>query len=79
MKFDTDALPPILNALETENDGQKLVLEVAVCYLLRRHSVRRIPANVIASNIWVKMLSERLLWMVGALATSAVLSDETLT
>ena len=33
MKFDTDALPPILNALETENSGQKLILEVAVRYL----------------------------------------------
>ena len=30
VKFDTDQLPPILNALETENAGQKLVLEVAV-------------------------------------------------
>ena len=30
VKFDTDSLPPILNALETENAGQKLVLEVAV-------------------------------------------------
>lgn len=30
VKFDTDVLPPILNALETENGGQKLVLEVAV-------------------------------------------------
>ena len=35
MKFDTDALPPILNALETENGGQKLILEVAVS--LRSH------------------------------------------
>jgi hypothetical protein len=31
VKFDTDKLPPILNALETDNGGQKLVLEVAVC------------------------------------------------
>ena len=31
VKFDTDKLPPILNALETTNNGQKLVLEVAVC------------------------------------------------
>lgn len=30
VKFDTDTLPPILNALETQNGGQKLVLEVAV-------------------------------------------------
>ena len=31
VKFDTEQLPPILNALETENNGQKLILEVAVC------------------------------------------------
>ena len=30
VKFDTEQLPPILNALETTNGGQKLVLEVAV-------------------------------------------------
>lgn len=30
VKFDTEQLPPILNALTTENGGQKLVLEVAV-------------------------------------------------
>ncbi|TVY40209.1 ATP synthase subunit beta, mitochondrial [Lachnellula subtilissima] len=29
VKFDTDKLPPILNALETSNGGQKLILEVA--------------------------------------------------
>ncbi|KAG9236137.1 alpha-glucan branching enzyme [Amylocarpus encephaloides] len=29
VKFDTEKLPPILNALETDNGGQKLVLEVA--------------------------------------------------
>jgi hypothetical protein len=30
VKFDTEQLPPILNALETDNGGQKLILEVAV-------------------------------------------------
>jgi len=30
VKFDTEQLPPILNALETDNNGQKLVLEVSV-------------------------------------------------
>lgn len=30
VKFDGDNLPLILNALETENNGQRLVLEVAV-------------------------------------------------
>ncbi|TEY41962.1 hypothetical protein BOTCAL_0403g00020 [Botryotinia calthae] len=29
VKFDTDKLPPILNALETTNGGNKLILEVA--------------------------------------------------
>ncbi|MCJ1303263.1 atp2, beta subunit of the F1 sector of mitochondrial F1F0 ATP synthase, partial [Hypocenomyce scalaris] len=29
VKFDTDTLPPILNALEAQNGGQKLILEVA--------------------------------------------------
>ncbi|RMZ77969.1 hypothetical protein DV738_g4150, partial [Chaetothyriales sp. CBS 135597] len=29
VKFDSDELPPILNALETDNGGNKLVLEVA--------------------------------------------------
>lgn len=30
VKFDTAKLPPILNALETTNNNQKLVLEVSV-------------------------------------------------
>jgi hypothetical protein len=30
VKFDTAKLPPILNALQTDNNGQKLVLEVSV-------------------------------------------------
>ena len=30
VKFDTEQIPAILNAIETENNGQKLVLEVAV-------------------------------------------------
>lgn len=32
VKFEGEKLPAILNAIETENNGQKLVLEVAVCY-----------------------------------------------
>lgn len=31
VKFDTAKLPAILNSLETDNNGQKLVLEVSVC------------------------------------------------
>jgi hypothetical protein len=30
VKFDSEQLPPILNALTTDNNGQKLVLEVSV-------------------------------------------------
>jgi F0F1-type ATP synthase beta subunit len=37
VKFDTEQLPAILNALETENNGQKLVLEVAVRHQPRNH------------------------------------------
>lgn len=29
VKFDSETLPPILNALNTDKNGQKLVLEVA--------------------------------------------------
>jgi hypothetical protein len=37
VKFDTEQLPPILNALETDNHGNRLVLEVAVsCRLCRQ-------------------------------------------
>lgn len=32
VKFDTAKLPPILNALELDNQGNKLILEVAVRY-----------------------------------------------
>lgn len=31
VKFEGDTLPSILNALETDNGGNKLILEVAVC------------------------------------------------
>ena len=33
VKFEGEKLPAILNAIETENNGQKLVLEVAVCLI----------------------------------------------
>lgn len=38
VKFEGENLPLILNALETDNGGQKLVLEVAVCWEPRRVS-----------------------------------------
>lgn len=39
VKFDTEKLPPILNALETLNGGQKLVLEVAVSRAMDTYSM----------------------------------------
>lgn len=38
VKFDTAKLPAILNSLETQNNGQKLVLEVAVRAVLFAHT-----------------------------------------
>lgn len=35
VKFDTEQLPSIYNALETTNGGQKLTLEVAVSFAHR--------------------------------------------
>ncbi|CAK7267482.1 atp2, beta subunit of the F1 sector of mitochondrial F1F0 ATP synthase [Sporothrix epigloea] len=43
VKFDTEKLPAILNALETQNNGQKLVLEVA--QHLGEHTVRCISMD----------------------------------
>ena len=43
VKFDTEKLPPILNALETIKNGQKLVLEVA--QHLGEHVVRCIAMD----------------------------------
>lgn len=31
VKFDGETLPSILNALQTDNGGNKLILEVSVC------------------------------------------------
>jgi hypothetical protein len=38
VKFDTDQLPAILNALETDNGGNRLVLEVAVSSIQDIHA-----------------------------------------
>ena len=47
VKFDGDQLPPILNALETDNGGQKLILEVAVWHTHEdtRHDQQRLTAR----------------------------------
>ena len=47
VKFDGDQLPPILNALETDNGGQKLILEVAVWHIHEdtRHDQQRLTAR----------------------------------
>ena len=55
VKFDTEALPPILNALETENAGQKLILEVAVRLLSYYPPSVWLIGLLFNSNIWVKM------------------------
>jgi F0F1-type ATP synthase beta subunit len=61
VKFDTEQLPPILNALETDNNGQKLVLEVSVrIYYDINTGCILIPF----SNILVRVLSDVLLWTV---------------
>lgn len=61
VKFDTDKLPPILNALETDNGGNKLILEVAVRQRRPYQQSTKLTGN---SNTWERMLSEQLLWMV---------------
>ena len=62
VKFDTVKLPPILNALETDNGGQKLILEVAVCHNNEHNN--HTGADMHNSNIWERMSSDVLLWMV---------------
>lgn len=53
VKFDTEQLPPILNALETSNAGQKLVLEVAVRKIMPPCLATTILTQAL-SNIWEK-------------------------
>ena len=65
VKFDTEKLPPILNALETDNGGQKLVLEVAVREIYGPSpGILGLGLTAFNSNIWVKVLSDVLLWTV---------------
>lgn len=67
VKFDGAKLPAILNSLETENNGQKLVLEVSV-----RHTklINQLSAYAwhglltYLSNIWVRTSSDALPWTV---------------
>lgn len=65
MKFEGEKLPAILNAIETENNGQKLVLEVAVCIAVTVYL--SLSAANGSSNTWVRMSSVLLLWMVSFL------------
>jgi F0F1-type ATP synthase beta subunit len=65
VKFDTEQLPAILNALETDNGGNRLVLEVAVSASGGTVNVYQ-KANVSFSNTWVKVSSDALLWMVSS-------------
>jgi len=63
VKFDTEQLPPILNALETENNGQKLVLEVSVRL---PHDMNTVCNHMLMpfSNILERASSDALLWTV---------------
>ena len=62
VKFDTEQLPAILNAVTTQNGDQKLILEVAV----RTPRIEEVgTASLIQdSNIWVRTSSDVLPWMV---------------
>jgi hypothetical protein len=63
VKFDTEQLPEILNALETDNGGNKLILEVSV----RSTTINKQGNNHSEcefSNIWARVLYDALLWMV---------------
>ncbi len=63
VKFDTEQLPPILNALETDNGGNKLILEVAVrTYTEWILTIDK--TDISNSNIWERVLYDALLWMV---------------
>jgi len=62
VKFDTQKLPAILNSLETENNGQKLVLEVSV----RSYPNTSYDWSILtsSSNTWERTSSAALLWTV---------------
>jgi F0F1-type ATP synthase beta subunit len=62
VKFDTDQLPEILNALETDNGGNKLTLEVSV--RASGMTTEKPILNHLSSNIWVRVSCDVLLWMV---------------
>ena len=42
VKFPTEELPAILNAVHTKNGDTKLVLEVAVCQIHRHHDKKQV-------------------------------------
>jgi hypothetical protein len=52
VKFDTDKLPPILNALETMNGGQRLVLEVAVHLPRMRYNMKAHLLIEVVATSW---------------------------
>lgn len=76
MKFDSESLPPILNALVTENNGQKLVLEVAVSILKLQYVCSTFESIklTVYSNIWVRASFVLLLWTVGFFAKTRLTS-----
>lgn len=63
VKFDTAKLPAILNSLETQNNNQKLVLEVAVRNVPEESGLSSGIDNSL-SNISVRMSSAALPWTV---------------
>ena len=68
VKFDTEKLPSILNALTTDNNGQKLVLEVSVRQAFQRHLL--FPMLTSPSNISERASCAALPWTVGDFASS---------
>ena len=64
VKFDTEALPPILNALTTENNGQKLVLEVAVRLTTTKVKMKSSADDDDSSNTWARVLCDASPWTV---------------
>ena len=56
VKFDGSKLPAILNSLQTENNGQKLILEVAVCTATRSSVLRVGMLTVLQQHLGEKVV-----------------------